>query len=52
MTESEWLCSHDAWQMLHFLRDRQPSERKVRLLNAAICRRWWNYLPDDSRRVL
>ena len=52
MTESEWLTSHDDWRMLKAVEQAQPSERKVRLFNAAICRRFWEYLPEASRAIL
>ncbi len=52
MTESEWLASNDPWSMLHVLRLAKPSERKVRLFNAAVCRRFWDHLPEQSQAVL
>lgn len=52
MTEAEWLASDDPWRMLQFLHDSKQSERKIRLFNAAICRRFWRYLPPNSRAVL
>ena len=50
ITESEWLTSHDALRMLKLLdaKHSRPSERKVRLFNAAICRRFWKCLPEAS----
>jgi hypothetical protein len=52
MTESEWYASQDDWPMLKVLQRSKPSERKVRLFNAAICRRFWNYLPEAPQIIL
>lgn len=52
MTEAEWLVSEDPWRMLRLLEHSTQSERKIRLFNAAICRRFWQYLPPDSQAVL
>ncbi|HEY7330030.1 MAG TPA: hypothetical protein VH592_20510, partial [Gemmataceae bacterium] len=52
MTEDEWLTSSDAQRMLHVLVHLRPSDRKVRLFNAAICRRFWDYLPEASQSIL
>lgn len=52
MTEAEWLASNDPWQMLHVLGRSKPSERKVRLFNVAVCRRFWDCLPDESKAIL
>jgi hypothetical protein len=52
MTEAEWLSSTDAWNLLEVVERLRPSERKVRLFNAAICRRFWDYLPEASRVIL
>ena len=52
MTEAEWLASDDPWRMLRFLEHSKQSERKIRLFNAAICRRFWQFLPPDSQAVL
>jgi hypothetical protein len=52
MTESEWLASTDPWSMLHVVKRSAPSERKVRLWNAAICRRFWGHLPAASQAIL
>jgi len=50
MTEDEWLTSADPKRMLKFLRlKRQPTERKLRLLAAACCRRMWHELSDWNR---
>jgi hypothetical protein len=38
--------------MLDLLQGSIPPERKVRLFNAAICRRFWDYLPEASRSIL
>jgi hypothetical protein len=52
MTEVEWRDSNDAWSMLQVVQHSRPSVRKVRLFNAAICRRFWEYLPEASRSIL
>jgi hypothetical protein len=52
MTDAEWLASTDPWSMLHVVKRSAPSERKVRLWNAAICRRFWDNLPADSQAIL
>lgn len=52
MTEDEWKTAHDAWRMLHVVERSKPSERKVRLFNAAICKRFWQYLPAESQAIL
>lgn len=52
MTEAEWLSSEDPWAMLHVVRGLNPTERKVRLFNVAICRRFWNELREESREIL
>src|SRR5438874_10704308 len=36
--------------MLRYLRERQTSERKLRLLACACCRRIWDLLPDPRSR--
>jgi hypothetical protein len=51
VTETEWLGSGDPSPMLRYLRERQPSERKLRLLACACCRRIWNLLPDPRSRL-
>ena len=48
MTEAKWLACDDPEQMLRFSRERE-SERKLRLLACAACRRVWDYLGDSSR---
>lgn len=52
MTETEWLTSNDPWSLLQVVERSRPAERKVRLLNAAICRRFWDYLPEASKAIL
>jgi hypothetical protein len=52
MTEAEWLTSTDPRSMLRVVQDSRASVRKVRLFNAAICRRYWKYLPEASRAIL
>jgi hypothetical protein len=52
MTEAEWLVSDDPCSLLQIVRQSKPSERKVRLFNAAICRRFWDYLPEASQAIL
>jgi hypothetical protein len=52
MDEATWLSGADPRQMLLFLRGR-VSERKMRLLICACCRRVWDLLGDDrSRRAV
>lgn len=50
MTETDWLGSGDPAPMLRYLRERQTSERKLRLLACACCRRIWDMLPDPRSR--
>jgi hypothetical protein len=52
MTEAEWLQCNDPANMLHAVQHSSPSERKVRLFNAAVCRRFWQHLPEESQAVL
>jgi hypothetical protein len=52
VTNDEWLACCDPATMLHVVNRLEPSERKVRLFNAAVCRRFWNYLPEASRAIL
>src|SRR4051812_22628929 len=52
MTEAEWLTTDDPWKLLHALRGASPSERKVRLFNAAVCRRFLYHPPQTSRALL
>ncbi len=49
MTEAEWLACTDPDLMLKFLRDK-ASERKLRLLACACCRRVWHLLTDGRSR--
>src|SRR5215204_2174043 len=51
MTELEWLGGSDPAPLLHFLREQQVSERKLRLLACACCRRIWHLLPDPRSRL-
>ena len=52
MTEAEWLTCNDPTSMLHVVHCLSQSERKIRLFNAAVCRRFWNYLPEASQAIL
>ena len=52
MTEAEWLIPDDPWKLLHAVQESRPSRRKVRLFNAAVCRRFWDHLPEASRAIL
>jgi hypothetical protein len=52
MNEEDWLSCIDPERVLHEVSRFGPGERKVRLFNVAICRRFWNYLPDASRAIL
>lgn len=52
MTEAEWFTSNDPWSLLKVVERSRPTERKVRLFNAAICRRFWDYLPEASKAIL
>jgi hypothetical protein len=51
MTELEWLGSSDPAPMLRYLREQGASERKLRLLACACCRRIWHLLPDPRSRL-
>src|SRR5688500_1818402 len=52
MTESDWRTSTDPTPMLAYLKE-HASERKMRLLACACCRRIWEHLPDPrSRRAV
>src|SRR5436190_691050 len=51
MTEAEWLNCADPAPMLRYLSERQTSERKLRLLACACCRRIWDQLPDPRSRL-
>jgi hypothetical protein len=50
VTEAEWLLSADPAPMLRYLREREASERKLRLLACACCRLIWDQLPDPRSR--
>jgi hypothetical protein len=50
MTEEEWLNCTDPTPMLLYLREVHTSERKLRLLACACCRRIWKLLPDPRSR--
>jgi hypothetical protein len=49
MTEPEWFTCVDPEEMLGFLAGK-ASERKLRLVAAACCRRIWDLLTDDRSR--
>jgi hypothetical protein len=49
MTEAEWLAHKDPHPMMQQL-GRKVSERGVRLLICACCRRAWDLLPDERSR--
>jgi hypothetical protein len=49
MNEQEWLVCTDPKPMLGFVR-KQTSDRKLRLLICACCRRVWDLLADDRSR--
>jgi len=46
MTEAEWLEGTDPNEMLPWLIESEPSERKVRLFCCACCRRIWHLFSD------
>jgi hypothetical protein len=50
MTEADWLSCADPEPLLHFLCEGQVSERKLRLLACACCRRIWHRLTDPRSR--
>jgi hypothetical protein len=53
MNESDWLACGDPEPMLHYLCESHLSERKLRLLACACCRRVWHLLRDPrSRRAV
>jgi hypothetical protein len=49
MTEAEWLACTDSRRLVAFLPGK-PSERKLRLLAVACCRRIWEVLRDGRSR--
>src|SRR4051812_9384334 len=49
MTEAEWLASTDSTLMLEFMR-LKASNRKMRLVACACCRRIWHLLADERSR--
>jgi hypothetical protein len=49
MTEAEWLACDDLERMLTFLRGKL-TERQIRLMDCACCRRIWNRLTDPRSR--
>jgi hypothetical protein len=53
MTEEEWLRAEEVETLLEYLRSRrQASERKLRLLVVALCRRWDLFTDQRLLRVL
>jgi hypothetical protein len=53
MSRREWLVCTDPAAMLRLLRDRGlVTERKALLFGAACCRRLWELLPEEGRRVV
>lgn len=52
MTEDEWLAADNPCQLLQVVSGTKPSERRVRLFNAAICRRFLEHLPEASLAIL
>jgi hypothetical protein len=50
MTEGDWLKCDDPEPMLRFLVEQGASERKLRLLACACCRRIWDLLHDPRSR--
>jgi hypothetical protein len=52
MTEAEWLTTEGPWKLLRVVQGCGASERKIRLFNAAVCRRFWDRLPEASQVIL
>ena len=50
MNEGDWLTCDDTTPMLRFLLEHPTSERKLRLLACACCRRIWHLLRDPRSR--
>ncbi len=52
MTEEQWLCCDEPWQMPNFCAQmgRPASERKLRLFACACAYRIWDRLPDERCR--
>jgi hypothetical protein len=57
MTKKEWLACDDLWPLLEHLQKKgnrkcpTPTERKLRLLACACCRRIWHYMLDERSRT-
>jgi hypothetical protein len=51
MTEADWLTCTDATAMLDFVRT-AFTDRKVRLLERASCRRIWQFVDDERARKI
>jgi hypothetical protein len=52
MTEAEWQSSTDPRGMLEFLeRERQATERQLRLFALACCSRIWHVLPEEGKHL-
>ena len=51
MTEAEWLACTDPLGMVNFIGD-QAGDRKLRLFQAACCRRIWHLLEDERSFIV